>query len=191
MRGRSLYRFLFEKGVIKKEKSREKPIKGFKSQRIKKSLRRYAVQDKIHFCNNFTRFWFTYVAQKEYLHVDKILQTIEQYISLTFEELCNELIVHKYGDKNTLSSGSYWDKDIEIDLLIETKDGTIFAGEAKWKNHKICTNILKSLQKKCRRAELRATCFVLCSKSGFSKELQSLKNSEIMLFELKDFKELY
>jgi hypothetical protein len=193
VRGRAIYKALFEKNIIKKEKSREKPIREFKGQLIKKSLRKYEIQDKIHFSNNFTRFWFTFIAPylHESLHIDKIMQSIEQYISLSFEELSNELIIHKYGKQNIINFGSYWDKSIEIDLLIETKDGTIIAGETKWKNHKVCKNILKTLQKKCERVELGASKFVLCSKSGFSKELKSKKSDEIMLFELKDFEELY
>ena len=193
VRGRALYKSLFEKNIIKKEKSREKPIREFKGQLIKKSLRRYEIQDKIHFCDNFTRFWFTFIAPNlnEPLQVDKIMQNIEQYISLSFEELSNELTIHKYGQENIINFGSYWDKSIEIDLLIETKNGTIIAGETKWKNHKVCKNILKTLQKKSERVELGATKFVLCSKSGFSKELKSKNSDDIMLFELKDFEELY
>ena len=193
VRGRAIYKALFEKNIIKKEKSREKPIREFKGQLIKKSLRKYEIQDKIHFSNNFTRFWFTFIAPhlEKPLHVEKIMENIEQYISLSFEELSNELIIHKYGKKEIVNFGSYWDRNIEIDLLVETKDGTVVAGESKWKNHKVCKNILKTLQKKCARVELGATKFVLCSKSGFSKELKSKKSDEIMLFELKDFEELY
>lgn len=193
LRGRSLYRSLFEKSVIKKEISREKPLREFKAQRIKKSLRRYKVQDKIRFCNNFTRFWFTYIAPNydKPLHVQKIMQKIEQHVSLSFEELSDELVVHRCKDETILSCGSYWDKDIEIDLLVEAKSGIILAGESKWKNHKVCKNILKSLQKKCERAKLKVDCFVLCSKSGFSKELMSIKSDRIMLVNLKDFEELY
>ena len=193
VRGRAIYKALFEKKIIKKEKSREKPIREFKGQLIKKSLRKYEIQDKIHFNNNFTRFWFTFIAPHlhEPLHVDKIMQDIEQYISLSFEELSNELIIHKYKKENVVNYGSYWDKSIEVDLLIEIKDGTIIVGESKWKNHKVCKNILKTLQKKCERVKLDASKFVLCSKSGFSKELKTKQSNDIMLFELKDFKELY
>ncbi|MDA7848272.1 DUF234 domain-containing protein [Sulfurospirillum sp.] len=193
IRGRALYKSLYKKNIIKKEKSREKPLREFKGQLIKKSIRRYEIQDKIHFCDNFTRFWFTFIAPflDKPLHVRNIIPNIEQYISLSFEELSNELLIHKYKKENILNYGSYWDKSIEIDLLIETKNGTIIAGESKWKNHKVCKNILKTLQSKCERVNLGATKFVLCSKSGFSKELISKKSDDILLFELKDFEELY
>ncbi|WP_024955879.1 DUF234 domain-containing protein [Sulfurospirillum arcachonense] len=199
VRGRALYKSLFEKNIIKKERSREKPLREFKGQLIKKSLRHYEIQDKIYFKDNFTRFWFTFIAPflKKALHVNKeellqhIISNIEQYISLTFEELSNQLIINKYKKENIITYGSYWQKNIEIDLLIEIKNGTIIAGESKWKNHRMCKNILSSLKRKCEKIELEVSHFVLCSKSGFSKELKAMNNNTILLFELKDFEELY
>lgn len=197
VRGRAIYKSLFEKNIIIKEKSREKPLREFKGQLIKKSLRNYTIQDKIHFKNNFTRFWFNFIAPalKNSLHVNEITQNIvdnlESFISLGFEELSIELLINKYKKENIVTYGSYWDKKIEIDLLIEKKDGTMIAGEAKWKNHKICKNILNKLQYKCKKANLEANYFALFSKSGFSKELKTNKNKAVLLFELKDFEELY
>ena len=193
VRGRALYKSLFEKNIIRKEKSREKPLREYKGQLIKKSLRNYKVQDKIHFTDNFTRFWFTFIEPNIQipLHVEDIICHIEQYVSLCFEELSIELIIHQNSKTNVVNYGSYWDKNIEIDLLIETNNGTIIAGESKWKNHKICKNILKTLQKKCDKAELGASKFALFSKSGFSKELKNIQNDKITLYELKDFEELY
>lgn len=197
VRGRAVYKSLFEKNIIKKELSREKPLREFKGQLIKKSLRNYIVQDKIHFQNNFTRFWFKFIAPalKSSLHVDDLLlnitKNLESFISLSFEELSNQLLIEKYKNENITSHGSYWDKNIEIDLLIEKKNGTIIVGESKWKNQKVCKNILNKLQNKCQRANLEADYFALFSKSGFSKVLKIKHESNVLLFELKDFEELY
>ncbi len=199
IRSRHLFKTLFEKNIIKKERSREKPLRDFKGQLIKKALRRYEIQDKIHFVDNFTRFWFTFLAPlyENSLHVDSskvmenITQQLEQYVSLCFEELSNELIIKKIGIENIENHGSYWDKNIEIDLLIERKDGKILAGESKWKNHKVCKNILNSLEKKCKRANIEVDTFVLFSKSGFSKELIKLNRSDVVLYDINEFKELY
>jgi hypothetical protein len=197
LRGRSLFKALFEKNIIKREKSREKPKKLHKKQLIKKSLRRYKIQDKIHFVDNFTRFWFTFIYPylKNSLHVEdvkkQINQNLDSFISLSFEELSNELLICKLKRENVLNYGSYWDKKIEIDLLIEDKNGTIIAGESKWKNHKICKNILNKLQNKCKKTNLKIDYFALFSKSGFSKELLNQRDSTVLLFDLKDFKGLY
>lgn len=197
MRGRMLFKALFEKGVIKKEKSREKPLRDFKGQLIKKHLRRYEIQDKIHFCDNFTRFWFTFIKpyledkiRQEHL-LEYIMSHIDKYISLCFEELSIELLIKKIGLDNITSFGSYWDKNIEIDLLIETKDGTIIAGESKWKNHRINKKILNALEKKVQRVDFNVDKLALFSKSGFSKELSVQNNKAIELYDIKDFKELY
>ncbi|WP_458701693.1 DUF234 domain-containing protein [Sulfurospirillum sp. 1307] len=122
--------------------------------------------------------------------LQNIIDNIESFISLSFEELSNELLIHKYKKENILNHGSYWDKKVEIDLLIEKKDGTIITGEAKWKNHKICKNILNKLQAKCQRADINPDYFALFSKSGFSKELKAINDKQILLYELKDFEGL-
>lgn len=193
IRGRILYKTLFEKEIILREKSREQPIRKFKKQLVKKALRRYEIQDKLHFKDNFTRFWFTFVYPYENpsdmaLHVK---DNLEQYISLCFEQLCIELINKEIGEENIKSSGSYWDKNMEIDLLIETKDGTIIAGESKWKNHATSKKTLNFLQKKCQRAFFKVDRYALFSKSGFSKELYLLKDSSVSLYNLENFKALY
>ncbi|MCF6173707.1 MAG: DUF234 domain-containing protein [Campylobacteraceae bacterium] len=114
---------------------------------------------------------------------------LDKYISLEFEKLSIELIMKKYKDEKIISYGSYWDKDVEIDLLIKTSKHTI-AGEAKWKNSKICKNVLNSLQKKCKIANLDIDKFTLFSKSGFSKKLKFTKFSNVDLYELNDFQML-
>lgn len=193
-RGRMLYKALFDKKIIKKEKSREPPKREFKGQLIKKHLRHYEIQDKIHFANNFTRFWFTFIypyKQEPKEILTHIHASLEQYISLSFESLSIELMTHKLGKDSIKSSGSYWDKKMEIDLLIETKDGTIIAGESKWKNHRISKKTFNYLVKKCEKASFDVDKYAFFSKSGFSKELSSLKNDKLCLYTLKDFEALY
>ncbi len=192
-KGRELFGHLFSLGLIYKEKSREKPIKTTKKQLIKKSLRKYRIQDKIHISSNFTRFWFTFISHKIKDNIDinssSIMPYLEKYISLEFEKLSNFLIIELYKKEGIISYGSYWDKDIEIDLFIITKQQKI-AGEAKWKNSKICKNTLNSLRNKCKIANLEIDKFILFSKSGFSKELKSKNYPDTLLFKLKDFEKL-
>lgn len=192
LRGRALFKSLFEKKIIRKEFSREKPKREHKKQLIKKSLRRYKIQDKIHFTSNFTRFWFTFISTSNPLSIDKITSNLDVFISLCFEELSNELLINKLKRENVQNFGSYWDKDIEIDLLIEDINGALIAGEVKWKNHKICKNILNKLKNKCTKSGLDVKYFALFSKSGFSKELlnQNQKDNNLLLFDLKSFEEL-
>ncbi len=190
-RGREIFKQLFKSKVIEKEISREEPLKNSKKQPLKKVLRRYKIQDKIHLKNNFARFWFTFIAPNlksgTKISLESITPYLEKYISLEFEKLSNQLIIKQY--KEIISSGSYWDRNVEIDIYIKTPACTI-AGEAKWKNSKICKNVLNSLQNKCKIANLNIDKFALFSKSGFSKELKSKHNSNIQLFDLSDFENL-
>ncbi len=193
--GSLLYQILFDRGIITKEYSREKPLRTDTSKQIKKEFRRYQIEDKIKFTKNFYRFWSIFIAPNKILlqnaQYDKVLQKIadelDKYTSLTFERLCNDLILHSFSQSKITQSGSYWDKNIELDLLTKTKDGKIIAGEAKWKNQKISKNTLNKLQKKCALAELKVDYFALFSKSGFSNELLKYRDKNILLYDLNSF----
>ena len=196
-KGKAIYKELFDKNIIKKELSREKPLKLHPKQKLKKELRDYVIEDKIKFCKNFHRFWFTFIEPniwdleaKNYEKVSNIIsKEFEKFVSFEFENLSERLIAKIFYQ--TENFGSFWTKDVEIDLLFKTKDDLLIAGEVKWKTHQVCKNILTILQKKCEREGLKIDFFALFSKSGFSKKLHNIKNEKVLLFELKDFKILY
>ncbi len=182
--------------IVKKEYSREKPIKkSHPKQKLKKNLRKYRISHKIRFEKPFFRFWFRYIEPNindlEENNFEKVLKLIqsdfENFVSLTYEELSNELIKDRFT--NILSTGSYWDIKIELDILTALEDGKIVVGECKWKNSKICKKTLTSLQKKCKVANIEADFFALFSKSGFSNELLKNRDKNILLFDLEDLKE--
>ncbi|WP_200763872.1 DUF234 domain-containing protein [Nitrosophilus alvini] len=187
---------LIENNILIKEYSREKPIeKKHPKQKLKKNLRRYRIQHKIKFAKPFFRFWFRYcepnidlLEKKEFSKILKLIENdFENYVSFTYEELSNELIKHKFKDYE--ETGSYWDKNIELDILTTLKDGRVIVGECKWKNSKICKKTLTSLQKKCAVAGIEANYYALFSKSGFSNELLKNRDNNILLFDLDDLKE--
>ncbi len=197
-RGRELYKILFEKKIITKEYSREVPRPKIPGRFLKKELRRYKIEDKILFDKNFTRFWFTFVTPYEkeiargdfssvLAHIDREL---DKYISFTFENLSNLLIQQKFKDESITESGSYWDRDIELDLLAKTTSGKVIAGECKWKNQRISKNILNKLEKKCELVNLKIDYYALFSKSGFSNELLKHRPDNLLLFESRDFESL-
>lgn len=196
--GKKVYKMLFDLGIIEQEISREVPLR-FAGQQLKKEFRDYKRDNKIHFTQEATRFWFTFVVPNEKLieegKIEKVLENIdehlEKYVSLTFELLSGELLEKILPLHSIVSSGSYWSKNQEIDLLVYTKDERVIVGEVKWKNRKICKNVLNSLYRKAERANLGVTHFALFSKSGFSKEVEAIKDTNVMLFGLEDFKRLY
>ncbi len=195
--GRMVYKFLFEHGIIKEEQSREAPYKHGKNP-VKKEFRRYRIDSKIRFTNESTRFWFNFIA----LHVASIEKGdfkevleyinlhVEKHISLCFEMLCVELAKCYFFKDKIISSGSFWYKKSEIDLLIFTQSKKVIVGECKWKNSKMCKNVLNSLKNKVSKTNINPTHFAFFSKSGFSKEMLNLDDDTTLLFYLEDFKRL-
>jgi len=197
-RGKELYKFLFDKKIINKEYSRERTPVKLPGLKLKKELRRYKIEDKILFRDNFTRFWFTFInpnqkkiEKGDFAEVSDIIKKeLDKFISFTFESLSNELIKTSFKNDPIVEAGSYWDKEIELDLLAKTRTDTLIAGECKWKNQRISKNILNKLQKKCEIANFDVDYFALFSKSGFSNELQKMKNNQLLLYDLEDFNTL-
>lgn len=187
------YAKLFEKKLIFTEKSREiRPIRT-KREKLKKSEKRYLVQDKIHFCNHFTRFWFRFIEPNLYelengdknAVLERIRLEFDDYASLGFELVCAEFLKLK-GIQNV---SSFWHKNIEIDLLGICEQG-IVVSEVKYRSKKICKNILNLLLLKCLKLCLQPDIVYLFSKSGFSKELMGMKNEHINLVDITDMTEL-
>ena len=196
-RGKQAYIYLFENDIIKKEFSRETPIIRLPKQSLKKELRGYKIEDKIRFSKEFVRFWFTFIyPNKEDLEKDKynrtldyIKENLDHYISTFFEELSNLLIEDIYSTR-FIDSGSYWDREVEIDLFVRLKNGQNILGECKWKNHRVNKNILNKLKKVTQKADLKADKFALFSKSGFSNELLKSNEKDLLLYDLNSFKRL-
>ncbi len=196
-RGRMLYKELFDNQIISKEFTREKILKSSKHKPLKKELRRYSAENKLRFTKNFHRFWYTFISpyedkmeQKDENIIKNIDKNLEKYISLTFEELSNELIKEKYFNLNIVETGSYWDKNIEIDMLSKDINGNYIVGECKWTNQKICKNILRKLQSKVKKMDFEVTKFALFSKNGFSSTFKKEKKDDTILFDLEMFKRL-
>ncbi len=191
----SLHRF-FQQAILTKEISREElPKKSHPKQKLKKELRRYRPQNKVRFAKPFYRFWFRYIYPSfELLQEGRfeevlrfILDDLENFVSFTFEELAAELLKERFKDIESI--GSYWDRKVELDLLVKLHNGEVIIGECKWKNSKICKKTLTSLQKKAAIAGFYPTFYALFSKSGFSNELLKNRPEGVLLFDLEDFKE--
>ncbi len=191
-----VYAKLFSKDFLVLEKSQEKPRVKNKRQILKKSERAYKIEDKIHFNSHFSRFWFRFIEPNLSLlkegRSEEILELIrrefDEYASLGFELLSGELMAKKLGFNGILLS-SFWSKNIELDMLFSI-NGKIIVGEAKYKERKICKNVLNLVLHKCERLGIKPDIVALFSKSGFSNELLSLKDERLRLYEIKDYEEL-
>jgi len=177
--------FLQQKGLIQIEYSREGKTKD-------------RISHKVLFTYPFIRFWFYFVyphikeiQNKEYANFFKDIQNKQNsYTSLVFEELSEVLLNYYLRDSQIISSGSYWDAKIEIDIMTITDKDEIYIAECKWTNHIINKKEYHKLKEKCERLNIEPTQIIFFSKRGFSKELLSMVGKDLALYSCEDFKAL-
>ena len=181
--------------ILKVEYSRESPLRNHPKHKLSKEQRAYRIQDKLRFTQPFMRFWFGFVTyfRKELALGEgkKFLENFEQHYerlrSLVYEQLCDELLIKYYENKESIiSSGSYWNIYSEFDILVLTKSKKIILGECKYKDRTVCKNELTKLKQKAVESGLKVDVYALFSKSGFSKELLGMKSDVLLLFDLND-----
>ncbi|EDZ63416.1 protein containing DUF234, DEXX-box ATPase C-terminal domain [Sulfurimonas gotlandica GD1] len=191
--------FLQEKGLIQIEYSREEPAKSLNPKgKLKKEIARHRISHKVLFTYPFIRFWFYFI----YPHIreirngdyDKLFKNFESkqnsYTSLVFEELSEVLLNYNLRDAQILSSGSYWDANVEIDILTVTDDERVYVAECKWTNHQVNKSELHKLEEKCEKLDIEPSQVILFSKRGFSKELKQMEGKDLALYSCEDFKAL-
>lgn len=197
--GGAALNYLQDKGLISIEYSREEPARSLNPRhKLKRSIARHRISHKVLFTQPFIRFWFYFIAP----HTKDIIEhnyesffkdfTLKQnsYTSLVFEELSEILLNYHIRDSQILSSGSYWDANIEIDILTVTDDEKVYVGECKWTNHRVNKKELHKVEEKCEKLDIQPTQIVLFSKRGFSKELKSLRGKNLALYSSSDFSAL-
>ena len=190
---------LEDKGLIQIEFSREEPAKSLNPKgRLKRTVAKHRISHKVLFTYPFLRFWFYFIVP----HVNEIIggeydnffkdfnDRKNSYTSLVFEELSEVLLNYNLRDSQIISSGSYWDANIEIDILTITEDEKVYAAECKWTNHQINKKELHKLKEKCEKLDIDPNQMVFFSKRGFSKELVQNQGKELALYTCSDFKAL-
>ncbi len=198
--GGSLLHELESLGILRIEASREPPVRrGRKNQPVPKELRGYRIQAKARFVRPFHRFWFGFVApyareleQGEFSRFwDNYRRHRDRALSLIFEHLSEALLVHTLADNDpVLSSGSWWDRRSEYDLLLVTRSGRLILGECKYTGRAVTKRELTKLQDKAAQTGLRVDTYALFSRNGFSKELSGMAGEGLMLFGIEEFGKL-
>lgn len=194
--GGSALNYLEQKGLIQLEYSREEPARSLNPKgKLKREVTRHRISHKVLFTYPFIRFWFYFIAphakaikEKQY---DTFFKDFElkqnSYTSLVFEELSEILLNYNLRDSQIISSGSYWDAKLEIDILTITQDEKVYVAECKWTNHKVNKSEWHKIIDKCQKLGVNPTQIVLFSKRGFSKELSKESGKKLALFCANDF----
>ena len=191
--------YLQDKGLIQMEYSRERHQRDANpNEKLKRKDARHRISHKVLFTHPFVRFWFYFIAPqiKNVKNGDfsGVLENFENkhnsYTSLVFEELSEVLLNYNLRDSQIVSSGSYWDADIEIDILTTTEDEKVYVGECKWTNHKVNKSELNKINEKCEKLNIIPSQIVLFSKRGFSNELTHMRGKALALYSSEDFEAL-
>lgn len=197
-RGSEAFDYLRHCGYLSIERSREIPLQRlYPKQRFKKEIEHHRISHKFRFATPFLRFWFAFVEpfaasirEENYTRFFEHFHThFNAFVGFTFEELCDlyiREILTKQFNAEILDSGSYWDREVEIDLFTETLDGQTWVGECKWTNHKVNKKEFHKLEEKCTKLSLTPDKILLFTKRGFSNELSELKEKRLYRFCAED-----
>ena len=195
--GAPVIAYLCQSGIIVLEPSREKaPQKEYPNQKLKKEVEKHHISDKLNFVSPFLRFWFSFVSplhrgieKGEYDEMKQRFSSLEHgFSSLIFEKLSIELLKHISTADPIIEVSSYWDRNVEIDILATTVSGKTIVAECKYTNTKVNRSELTKLMEKCTLANIQADHYMLFSKRGFSNELLASQEQSVSLCTLTDFK---
>ena len=189
--GEEVIDFLIKDGFLIFDKSVEKPVD-----------EKDGISDKLLFVTPFMRFWFavispTYKSIKEgdYKEVKERWSRMKSdFFTLIYDQLVLETL--KQGFKDAFEGdpivgiGAYWDKNVEIDILIKRKSGELIAGATKYSRSKANKSELTKLKEKCAQAELDVDTFVIFSKNKFSSELKKEKGEKLRLLSARNMTSL-
>ncbi len=176
--------FLIAEGLLKTDKSVEKPLKDHEK-----------VSAKLLFAQPFMRFWFAIISPNykgikagEYDEFyDRWREMKIEFTNHVYQQLFLELVKKTHNETSSdkiMRIGSYWDTEVEVDLLAKTKSGKTIAGACKFSKAKAKKSVLTKLKEDCDRAKLDINSYVLFSKNKFSTELKKEKSDELELFSL-------
>ena len=189
--GEEIIDFLIKDGFLVFDKSVEKPVN-----------EKDNISDKLLFVIPFMRFWFaiispTYKSIKDgdYIEVKKRWSGIKkEFTSLIYHQLVLELIQISFKEEfegdAIVNIGSYYDKNVEIDILAKRKSGAMLAGTCKYSKQKMNKSELMKLKENCMKAQLDVETYVFFSKNKFSSEFKKEKSKYIHLFSLRNLEKL-
>lgn len=185
--GEEVIDFLIKDGFLVFDRSVEKPVKEEDSN-----------SDKLQFTQPFMRFWFSSISpyykgikEGDYTEMKEHWSHIKSgFSTLIYDQLVLEMLKKGFKDAfegdPIVAIGAYWDKNVEIDILIKRKSGTMIAGVTKYAKSKANKSELSKLKEKCVQAELDVDTFVIFSKNKFSSELKKEKGEKLQLFSLRN-----
>ncbi len=181
-RGEEAIDYLEKKSLVKFDLSVEKPLHESDG-----------ISDRLVFELPFMRFWFAMVSphyksisQGDFAEFGQKWQKVRENFpillsNLLVRELVRQTFAIKFASDPIVSIGSYYDRQVHIEILAKRKSGKMLAGACKYSTDAAKPNMLQSLKEKCQKAELNIEDYVLFSKNGFTSELEHMRDTDITL----------
>lgn len=185
--GEKIIDFLIKDGFLIFDKSIEKPVN-----------EKDGISDKLLFITPFMRFWFAVISptyksirEGDYAEVKERWSKVKAgFSTYIYDQLVLEMLKQSFKDTfegdPIVAIGGYWDKNVEIDILIKRKSGTLIAGSTKYSKNKANKSDFTKLKEKCTQAKLTVESFVIFSKNKFSSELKKERGETLQLFSLRN-----
>ena len=182
--------YLIDENILTEEKSIEKPLDNPEQ-----------VSLKLQFNQPFMRFWFATVSpyykgikDSDFSETKEYWQQIKsEFTNLIYQQLFMEFLKKSYNEANEdkiIKIGSYWDTNVNIDLIAKTRAGKFIAGAYKFSKSKANKSELTKLKEKCKTAQLDIQGYIIYSKNKFSTELKKEKGNNLLLFSTKSLNAL-
>jgi len=181
-KGEEAMDYLEMKSLLRFDSSVEKPLKSADG-----------MSDRVYFELPFMRFWFAVVSpyyksvsEGDFSEFEQKWSTLKDNFSILLSnflvlELVKENSTTKFANDPIVSIGSYYDKQVQIEILAKRKSGKMLAGECKYSQKPAKINMINTLKEKCQKVELDVADYVLFSKNGFSSEVEQMKDADITL----------
>jgi len=154
---------------------------------------------RYYIADNYLEFWFRFVlpnrsaleqGQTQYVWDEKIAPQLTAYMGPRFEALCRQFINLTPGQWRTPVGelGVWWRADDELDIVGHTNGLVTLAAEAKWTNHLVGLDVVRTLQRRVALLPRVAddVQLVLFAKTGFTNEVESLRGPLLSLYTLDD-----
>jgi AAA+ ATPase superfamily predicted ATPase len=156
------------------------------------------------------RFWFRFVYGRtaryevygEDAYTDLIEPELPDFVSGTFEKLCQRAVLYAYGDEYRFveEPGNWWDgSGHEIDVVAPTSGETLLVGEAKFRHSEMTSDVLSQLESEAQLVDWQPDDggdpdyeYALFSRSGFSSAIEEAasERDDLTLFTDEDVVEL-
>ncbi|MDX1810298.1 MAG: DUF234 domain-containing protein [Sulfurospirillaceae bacterium] len=164
--------------------------------KLESTYGKHDMSDKILFSAPFLRFWFAFISpifkgikNGDYTEFfEKFKNSKAEFTGFIFEQLSHEFIKLYFQDDKIYNINRYWDDAREINIVAKTKSGKTIVGICKYTNSKIKKSELTKLEEDCKEAGIKADIIVIFSKNGYTNELKSLKDQNLRLFSIRNFK---